>query len=48
MYTTYILYVIYIACAKKDRIAKEVVDAAVKLHRHFGPGVDETVYERAP
>jgi GxxExxY protein len=30
---------------EEDRIAKEVVDAAVKLHKHFGPGVYETVYE---
>jgi GxxExxY protein len=27
------------------RIAREVVDAALKLHRHFGPGVYESVYE---
>jgi GxxExxY protein len=30
---------------EEDRIAKEVVDAAVKLHKHFGPGVYEAVYE---
>ena len=30
---------------EEDRIAKEVVDAAIKLHKHFGPGVYETVYE---
>ena len=35
---------IYCVC-EEDRIAKEVVDAAVKLHKHFGPGVYETVYE---
>ena len=28
-----------------NRIAREVVDAALKLHRHFGPGVYESVYE---
>ena len=26
-------------------IAKEVVDAAVKVHRELGPGLLETVYE---
>jgi GxxExxY protein len=36
----------YMICVcEEDRIAKEVVDAAVKLHKHFGPGVFETVYE---
>jgi GxxExxY protein len=30
---------------EEDWIAKEVVDAAVKLHKHFGPRVYETVYE---
>jgi hypothetical protein len=30
---------------EEDRIAKEVVDAAVRLHKHFGPGVYEAVYE---
>jgi len=30
---------------EEDRIAKEVVDAAVKLHKQFGPGVYESVYE---
>jgi GxxExxY protein len=30
---------------EEDRIAKEVVDAAVKLHQQFGPGVYESVYE---
>ena len=28
-----------------NRIAREVVDAAFKLHRHFGPGIYESVYE---
>jgi GxxExxY protein len=28
-----------------NRIAREVVDAVLKLHRHFGPGVYESVYE---
>jgi GxxExxY protein len=27
----------------ENRIAREVVDAALKLHRHFGPGVYEPV-----
>ena len=30
---------------EEHRIAREVVDAALKLHRHFGPGVYESVYE---
>ena len=30
---------------EENRIAKEVVDAALKLHRHFGPGIYESVYE---
>jgi GxxExxY protein len=30
---------------EENRIAKEVVDVAVKLHKHFGPGVYESVYE---
>ena len=30
---------------EKNRIAREVVDAALKLHRHFGPGIYESVYE---
>jgi GxxExxY protein len=34
-----------ICMCEEDRIAKEVVDSAIKLHRHFGPGVYETVYE---
>lgn len=29
----------------EDRIAKEVVDVVVKLHKHLGPGVYENVYE---
>ena len=28
---------------EENRIAREVVDAALKLHRHFGPGVYEPV-----
>jgi hypothetical protein len=31
--------VIYLACLEEDRIAKEVVDAAIKLHKQFGPKV---------
>jgi GxxExxY protein len=29
----------------ENQIAKEVVDAAVKVHRELGPGLLETVYE---
>lgn len=30
---------------KENQIGKEVVDAAVKVHRELGPGLLETVYE---
>ena len=30
---------------EENRIAREVVDVAVKLHKHFGSGVYETVYK---
>jgi GxxExxY protein len=30
---------------EENRIAREVVDAALKLHRLFGPGIYESVYE---
>ena len=30
---------------KENVIGKEVVDAAVKVHRELGPGLLETVYE---
>jgi GxxExxY protein len=30
---------------EENRIAKDVVDAALKLHKHFGAGVFENVYE---
>jgi GxxExxY protein len=30
---------------EENRIAREVVDAAIKLYRYFGPGVYESVYE---
>ena len=30
---------------EENRIAREVVDTALKLHRHFGPGIYESVYE---
>ena len=30
---------------KENVIGKEVVDAAVKVHRGLGPGLLETVYE---
>ncbi|MGO9688869.1 MAG: GxxExxY protein [Syntrophobacteraceae bacterium] len=29
-----------------DEITGQVVDAAFKLHTHFGPGLLESVYER--
>jgi hypothetical protein len=28
-----------------DKIATEVVDAAYKIHKHFGPGLLESAYE---
>jgi GxxExxY protein len=34
-----------LAVQEENRIAREVVDAALKLHRHFGPGIYESVYE---
>ena len=34
-----------LSALEEDRIAKEVVDAAIKLHKQFGPGVYESVYE---
>ncbi|MBN1553711.1 MAG: GxxExxY protein [Phycisphaerae bacterium] len=30
-----------------ERIGKEVVDAAIEVHRHLGPGLLESIYERA-
>jgi GxxExxY protein len=33
------------ACWRRNRIAGEVVDAALKLDRHFGPSIYESVYE---
>jgi GxxExxY protein len=30
---------------EENRIATEVVDSALKLHKHCGPGVYENVYE---
>jgi GxxExxY protein len=30
---------------EENQIATEVVDASLKLHKHFGPGVYENVYE---
>jgi GxxExxY protein len=29
-----------------DRVAKEIVDACLKIHRKLGPGLLESVYER--
>jgi GxxExxY protein len=34
-----------ISVQEENRIAREVVDAALKLRRHFGPGIYESVYE---
>jgi GxxExxY protein len=39
------LNVLYLRAQEENRIAREVVDAALKLHRHFGPGIYESVYE---
>lgn len=30
-----------------ERVAKELVDSAVKVHRYFGPGLTERIYEEA-
>jgi GxxExxY protein len=30
---------------KENEIAKQIVDAALKVHRALGPGLLETVYE---
>lgn len=30
-----------------DRLATDVLDAAVEVHRHLGPGFLESVYERS-
>ena len=30
---------------EENRISREAVDAALKLHKHFGPGIYESVYE---
>ena len=38
-------YCYFVFVREENRIAREVVDAALKLHRHFGPGVYESVYE---
>ena len=32
---------------KENEIGKEVVDAAIAVHRELGPGLMETVYEVA-
>jgi GxxExxY protein len=33
--------------AEDDRIAHEVIGAAIEVHRHLGPGFLEKIYERA-
>ena len=41
-----ILYLSYkLFMQEENRISREVVDAALKLHRHFEPGIYESVYE---
>jgi GxxExxY protein len=30
---------------EEDRIAKAVVDSAIRIHKHFGPGLLESLYE---
>lgn len=30
-----------------EQVGKEVVDAAIEVHRHLGPGLLESIYERA-
>lgn len=32
--------------AKHDEVAREIVDAAIKVHRALGPGLLESVYEQ--
>lgn len=34
--------------AEADRWAREVIGAAIEVHRHLGPGYLEEVYEEAP
>lgn len=29
-----------------DRLSKEVIGACIEVHRHFGPGLIENIYER--
>ena len=31
---------------KADRISREVIGAAIEVHRHKGPGLIESIYER--
>jgi len=31
---------------KADRISREVIGAAIEVHRHKGPGLMESIYER--
>lgn len=30
-----------------DKAAREIIGAAIEVHRHLGPGMRETIYERA-
>ena len=30
-----------------DALAREVIGAAIEVHRHYGPGLDEALYESA-
>jgi GxxExxY protein len=31
---------------KADRLSREVIGAAIEVHRHKGPGLIESIYER--
>lgn len=33
--------------AELDKAAREIIGAAIEVHRHLGPGLRESVYERA-
>ena len=34
-------------CDSEESVARDVVDAAIVVHRHLGPGLLESVYEQA-
>ena len=31
-----------------NHMSADILDAAIKIHRHFGPGMLESAYERLP